>query len=50
MPGVSREQIERAKRVDILDYVLAYEPDNVKRVGGAHYLKDHDSLEISNGL
>ena len=50
MGGVSREQIDRAKQVDILDYVLRYEPNNVKRVGNAHYLKDHDSLEISNGL
>ena len=50
MPGVSREQIGRAKSVGILDYVLKHEPDNVKRVGSAHYLKDHDSLEISNGL
>ena len=50
MPGVSREQIDRAKEVDILDYVLKYEPDNVKRIGNTHYLKDHDSFRISNGL
>jgi hypothetical protein len=50
MPGVTREQIDRAKQVGILEYVLSREPDNVRRVGGAHYLKDHDSLEISNGL
>ena len=50
MGGVGREQIDRAKRVDILDYILSHEPNNVKRVGKAHYLKDHDSLEISNGL
>jgi len=50
MPGVSREQIERAKQVDILDYILAHEPDNIKRIGNAHYLKDHDSFTISNGL
>ena len=48
--GVSSEQIDRAKQVDILDYLLMYEPDNLKRVGKAYYLKDHDSLEISNGL
>ena len=50
MPGVSREQIDRAKQVNILDYVLTHEPDNVKRSGSSHYLKDHDSLRISNGL
>ena len=50
MPGVSREQIDRAKQVNILDYVLKHEPDNVKRIGNAYYLKDHESFEISNGL
>ena len=50
MPGVSHEQIDRAKQVNILDHLLKHEPDNVKRIGSAHYLKDHDSLEISNGL
>ena len=33
MLGVTREQIIRAKEVNILDYVLQYEPDNVKRIG-----------------
>jgi len=50
MPGVSREQIARAKQVEILDYILKHEPNNVKRIGSAHYLKDHESFEISNGL
>ena len=50
MPGVTREQIDRAKQVNILDYVLKHEPDNVKRIGNAYYLKDHDSFSISNGL
>ena len=50
MPGVTREQIDRAKQVDILDYVLTHEPNNVKRIGNSHYLKDHDSFRISNGL
>ena len=51
MPGgVSREQIDRAKQVKILDYILTHESGNVRQVGSAHYLKDHDSLEVSNGL
>jgi hypothetical protein len=50
MPGVTREQIDKAKQVDILDYLLRHEPDNLVRRGSICYLKDHDSLEISNGL
>jgi hypothetical protein len=50
MPGgVTREQIERAKEVQILDYILANEPHNIKRSGGEYRLRDHDSLTISNG-
>jgi hypothetical protein len=48
--GVSPEQIARAKEIGIEDYILSHEKDNVKRVGRAYYLKDHDSLRISNGL
>ena len=50
MTSVSKEQIERAKEINILDYLLDNEQDNLNRVGRANYLKDHDSLEISNGL
>jgi hypothetical protein len=50
MSGVTREQIARAKEIGIEAYILSHEPDNVKRVGGAYYLRDHESLEISNGL
>jgi hypothetical protein len=52
MPGVSKEQIERAKAVPILDYLLAHEGDNFKRVGNAYYRRDpdHNSLEVSNNL
>ena len=50
MSGVSKEQIMRAKAVPILEYILASEPHNVKRKGNTYRLKDHDSLEISNGL
>lgn len=48
--GVSREQITRAKEISIEDYILSHEANNVKRIGRAYYLKDHDSLRISNGL
>jgi hypothetical protein len=53
MPGyVSKEQIERAKAVPILDYLLSHEGDNFKRVGNAYYRRDpdHNSLEVSNNL
>ena len=50
MPGVNRGQIDRAKKASILEYVLANEPGNVRKVGSNYFLKDHDSLEISNGL
>ena len=51
MPGyVSREQIAQAKEVNIEDYIRSHEPNNIKRIGNAIYLKDHDSLRISNGL
>jgi len=52
MPGVSKEQIARAKDVPLLDYLLAHEGDNFKRVGGAYYRRDpdHNSLEVSNNL
>jgi len=50
MPGVSREKIDRARAVPILEYILSHEPNNVRRIGSAHYLKDHNSLEIGNGL
>jgi hypothetical protein len=48
MPGVTKEQIARAKEIPILDYVLSHEPNNVKRVGNEYRLKDH-TVTMSNG-
>jgi hypothetical protein len=48
--GVSREQIARAKKINIEDYIRSHEPSNIRRVGNAYYLRDHNSLEISNGM
>jgi hypothetical protein len=50
--GVSKEQIERAKAVPLLDYLLAHESGNWGRVGSAYYRRDpdHNSLEVSNNL
>jgi hypothetical protein len=49
MGYVTKEQIERARQVNILDYILSYEPGNVKRVGNGYRLKDHESLAVSSG-
>ncbi len=49
MGYVTKEQIERARQVDILDYVLTNEANNVRRVGSSYRLKDHESLSIISG-
>ena len=51
MPGVTREQIERAREIDLLSYLQAREPQELKRDGPGRYITaTHDSLVISNGL
>jgi hypothetical protein len=48
---VTKEQIERARQVDVLDYVLTHERYNVRRVRSGYRAKDHKSLAISeNGF
>jgi hypothetical protein len=47
--NVTAEQIQQAKEVDILAFLLANEPNNVKKVGCEYRLKDHDSFAVSNG-
>ncbi len=50
MPGVTKEQIEKAKEWDLLSYLERYEPDELKRCGPREYCtRTHDSLKISNG-
>lgn len=52
MPGVTTEQIERAKEWDLLSYLQTYEPGELtkKRPTDKEYrTKTHDSLVISNG-
>lgn len=49
MPWVTEEQIAKAKQVDILDYLLEHEPNNLKKTGHEYRLRDHDSLTVSNG-
>ena len=46
MGGVTKDQIERARQIDVLDYALRYEYGNIRRVGDAYRMKDHPSIEI----
>ena len=48
---ISKEQLQEAKRIDLLTYVQNYEPDNLVPVSaGVYSTKEHDSLKVSNGL
>ena len=50
MSSVSQEQIAKAKEWDLLSYLQAYEPQELKRSGPHEYCtRAHDSLKISNG-
>ncbi len=49
MGYVTKDQIQRARQVDILDYLLSYESGNIRRVGNGYRLKDHDSLAVTEG-
>jgi len=50
MPYVTPEQIERAKRMDLLTYLQHYEPQELVRFSGNVFTtRSHDSLKISNG-
>ena len=47
---VTPEQIEKAKRIDLLTYLQSYEPGNLKKISHDTWCtKEHDSLKISNG-
>lgn len=48
MNGVSKEQIARAREVDLLGYLRTHAPDELVKVGAHEYAtKTHDSLRIS---
>lgn len=50
MPYIDPEVIQKARRVDLLDYLRANEPYELVRISGNLYTtKTHDSLKISNG-
>ena len=48
--GVSPEEIEKARSVDLLSYLQACDPGELVHVSGSTYCtRSHDSLKISNG-
>ena len=50
MSSVTKEQIAKAKEWDLLSYLQAHEPHELKRCGPREYCtRTHDSLKISNG-
>jgi hypothetical protein len=48
--GVTAAQIVRAKEINIEEYIISHEPNNVWSIGSALYLRNHESFEIRNGL
>lgn len=50
MAYVTDEQIEKAKQLDLLSYLQAFEPQELVRIsGGLYSTKTHDSVIIRNG-
>lgn len=50
MPYVTKEQIENARKVDIISFLQQFAPGELIPTGpNAYKLKSHDSLKISNG-
>lgn len=48
---ISPEELEKARKVDLLTYMQEREPDNLVKVSSrVHRLVEHDSVIISNGL
>ena len=50
MPYYTKEQIERAREMDLLTYLRLFDPGQLVHVSGSEYCtRDHDSLKISHG-
>lgn len=50
MNGVTKEQIEKAREMDLVTYLSQYEPHELVRLSSSTFCtKSHDSLKISNG-
>ena len=49
---IDPDVLERARQIDLLSYLRAYEPSNLVKVKGTtnvYCTAEHDSLKISNG-
>ena len=47
----TKDEIEQARKVDLLDYMRVKEPENLKKICNGNYTtNEHSSLKISNGL
>jgi len=45
------EQIKEANKIDVLTYLINYEPDELVKVSNNNYhTRTHDSLKVSNGM
>ena len=50
MSYISQDLLEKARQVDLLSYLMTYDPGNLKHVTRDTYCtREHDSLKISNG-
>lgn len=50
MPGVNKEQIAKAKQIDLLTYLRSFAPEELVQINRDTYsIRAHDSLKISNG-
>ena len=50
MSYISQDVLEKARQVDLLSYLMMYDPGNLKRITRDTYCtREHDSLKISNG-
>lgn len=51
MTYIKPKTLEKIKQIDLLTYLLNYQPERLKKISVDTYcIKDHDSLHISNGL
>ena len=47
----TKDEIEQARKVDLLTYMRVKEPENLKKICNGNYTTaEHSSLKISNGL
>ena len=50
MTKISREALEKAREMDLLTYLLMYEPEELIKISANNYTtREHRSLKISNG-